>query len=267
MIRYCKTESIISRIILEIFLTSICINQIFAQEMKNTTLLRLSNLTFVKTAVIDRNTFLLESAQAEDYLIDWEKEIYILKNNNVIYQTLDGTYQGWFSSLEDLKKVMLDLPNRRPVTHFFEGFNPYKKDFPIHTNKLINNLLVDLNLESSTFIINEEGLKQIEEAVNSQEDPQMFMINHLLSISALVGEVFLKTHSDTSWYMDRDSDGETWLPMIKVKKSEQTEGSIQFVLWIYESIKYYNGDKHILHTAYLSLIDFYGLGLLDERKK
>jgi hypothetical protein len=57
----------------------------------------------------------------------------------------------------------------------------------------------------------EEGVRA-DKAIQYQEDRQIFMITHLLHISALVGEVFVNQNPKAEWYMDRDADGETWMP-------------------------------------------------------
>jgi hypothetical protein len=82
----------------------------------------------------------------------------------------------------------------------------------------------------------------------------------------LVGEVAISEDSDAEWYMERDADGETWMPMIKVKRITGQQGTISFVLWLYEDMMFFDGIFDVLDSSYLSLGDFGRLNLLTTEK-
>ena len=150
--------------------------------------------------------------------------------------------------------------------HFFEGYNPYQKHFPKKTKELIKILLSDLTLENDSLSYNDSLILKVDEAIVRQEDPQIFMITHILHISALIGEVFLAQSRDAEWYMENDGNGETWMPMIKVNRGNNDSGTISFVQWLYEDMMHYAGVAGVVESSYLSLKDFNNLNLLSPEK-
>ena len=236
-------------------------------NMSRISLIKLSNGAYVKTRQCDREEFDRLSKEAKDYLLEWDNEIYILKNNEVVYHHLNGDFFGWFPSLTDMGNVIKDAPNRKYSSHFFENQNPFQKHFPEKTRELIKKLVEDLGLISENIAFDDLLIRKVDKAIQYQEDPQIFMITHLLHISALVGEVFLAKNSNADWYMDRDADGETWMPMIKINRAIDKTGIIGFVQWLYEDIMHYDRNRvNIIESSYLSLNDFSEMNLLTPEK-
>lgn len=243
------------------------------ENMRTISLIQLSDGTYVKTYEMNKAEFDSLSRDAKDYLIEWNQDIYILKNKNVIIHLAYGSANGkmnhiycWYPSFEDLKRLQDDRPNRKAQHHLFEGYNPHKKHFPEKTTELIKMLLQDLGLSGENIVLNDDLIRKVDKEIQCQEDPQIFMITHLLNIMALIGEVFLAQNANAEWYMNRDSDGETWVPEIKVYQSEEKIGMISFVKWLYESIMWYEGNLDVVESSYLSLNDFKRLGLLREER-
>lgn len=236
-------------------------------NMNRISLIKLSNGAYIKTRQCDREEFDTLCKGAKDYLLEWNNEIYILKNDEVVYHHLDGDFFGWFPSLSDMEKVIKDAPNRKYSSHFFESQNPYQKHFPEKTQELIKVLVEDLGFISENIVLDEQLIRNVDKAIQYQEDPQIFMITHILNISALIGEVFLTKNSNAEWYMDRDADGETWMPMIQVYKNKEKFGTIGFVQWLYEDMMHYDSSRvDIIESSYLSLNDFSRMNLLTPEK-
>ena len=236
--------------------------------MGTTSLIKLSDGYHVKTQPLIEEEFIELSSKAKDYLIEWEKEIYILDNNSIVYkgEYNNKIYYGWFSSLNDMRRLNEDEINRKFSRHFFEGYNPYQKHFPDKTKELIENLFFDLGLNCENIIIDYSTIRKVDKAIQYQDDAQIFMITHILHISSLVGEVFISENEDAEWYMDRDADGETWTPMIKINRISDKTSTIGFVHWLYEDIMHYSGHSEVLLSSYLSLNDFSEMNLLTPEK-
>jgi hypothetical protein len=238
------------------------------KDMRTISLIKLSDGTYVRTYQVSKEEFDLLSKDSKNYIVEWDNEIYILNNNEVIFHHLKGDFWGWFPSLTAMGKVIKDAPNRKFSNHFFEDYNPYQKYFPEKTQELIQILMNDLGLESNNIILDDNLVRKVDKAIQYQEDRQIFMITHLLHISALIGEIFLKQNVNAEWYMDRDADGETWMPVIQVNKSDGKTGTIGFVQWLYEDIMHYNGTRlDILESSYESLNDFNNFRLLTPPKR
>ena len=75
-------------------------------KMGTTSLIKLSDGYHVKTQPLIEEEFIELSSKAKDYLIEWEKEIYILDNNSIVYkgEYNNKIYYGWFSSLNDMRR-------------------------------------------------------------------------------------------------------------------------------------------------------------------
>jgi hypothetical protein len=237
-------------------------------KMGTKSLIKLSDGYHVKTQPIDKEEFIELSNKAKDYLIEWESEIYVLENNTIVYKSEFNKriFYGWFSSLADMKKTIEDAPNRKFTRHFFEGYNPYQKHFPEKTKELIKELLNDLGLDCENITINNKLIPKIDRAISYQDDPQIFMINHIIHIAAVLGEIFLIENKDAEWYMERDSDGETFLPMIKVNRGIDKMGTIDFVHWLYGDIMHFADIYNVLESSYLSLNDFSTKNLLTPER-
>jgi hypothetical protein len=239
------------------------------ENMRAISLIQVRDGSYVKTYQMDKKEFDSLSKDAEEYLIEWNTDIYILKNKNVIIHSTEGGFKEgvycWYPSFEDLKKLR-DFPMQKAWRHYFEGYNPYREKFPEKTRELVELLLSDLMLNKDSFSFNNNLILEVDRAILSTEDPQIFMITHLIQLSALVGEIFI-AQNNAEWYMERDADGETWVPKILVTKSKEKIGTIGFVHWLYESIMYYEGNPDVVESCYQSLNDFNRLGLLtDERR-
>ncbi len=229
----------------------------FNLNMTTISLIKLSDGSYIKTyRLLEDEVKSLVANNIKSSKYEWECDIFILKNDEVILHQLKDNGFGWFSSYSDLKKVMDDFPIRKPYYHFFEGHNIYGKDFPKNSIHLIKTLLSDLGLDSTTFTLKESLIAKVDKAIQYHEDPQMFMITHILHLSALVGEVFLAENNNFGWYLKQDLDGLTWLPEIRIIKDQEKYSSINFIPWIYDEIMFYSGQAEILESSYLSLNDF-----------
>ena len=239
------------------------------ETMRTISLIQLCDGTYVKTYQMDKEEFDSLSKDAEKYMKEWDLDIYELKNKNVIIYSSKGGFGGiycWYPSFTDLKKLRDDLPNCRKSQHFFEGYNPYQSHFPENTRALIDTLLLDLKLGNS-LLINEHLISEVDSAILRQDDPQIFMINHILHISALIGEVFLSRTKGTEWYIENDKNGDTWMPMISIEQGNNQSGTISFIKWLYEDIVHYAGVYGVVESSYLSLKDFNDLNMATPRKK
>lgn len=243
------------------------------ENVKTYSLIQLSDGTYVKSYQMDKEEFDSLSTDATDYLVKWDRDIFILKNKNVVIHMINGSpnvdwnhIYCWYPCFEDLKRLQEDRPNRKESHHFFEGYNPYNGDFPEKTKELIKTLMQDLHIDNESITLNDGLIKQVDKEIQCQEDPQIFMITHLLHIVALVGEVFLAENTNAEWYVKADARGETWMPEIKVYESEEKVGMIHFVKWLYEPMMWYEGNPDVVESAYLSLNDFKKFGLLTEEK-
>ena len=242
-------------------------------DMRTISLIQLSDGTYVKTYSMDKEEFDSLSKDADEYILEWGLNIFILKNRNAIIDLADapskGTvyhYYGWYKSFEDLRRLQENKLTRKSPHHYFEGYNPYNEAFPGKTKQLIKTLMQDLDLESKNIILNHDLIKQVDKEIQCQEDPQIFMITHILNIAALVGEVFLAENINAKWYMHKDGNFETWLPKVKMYQSEEKVGTIDFVRWLHESMMWYEGNPDVVESSYLSLNDFKRLGLLTEER-
>jgi hypothetical protein len=248
---------------------------VIAKNMKNYFLLQLSDGSYIKRYSMNKEEFDSLSVDADKYMTKWGSNIFILKNGNAIidfaYTSNKGTvyhYYGWYKSFEDFEKVQIDHPNRKESHHFFEGYNPYNGDFSKKTRELVDTLMKDLSLDHENIVLNGDLIRRVDKEIMRQEDPQIFMITHLLNIVALVGEVFLAENDNAEWYIKGDGDtrNETWMPEIKMHQSEEKTGTISFVKWLYEPMMNYEGNFDVVESAYLSLNDFKRLGLLTEER-
>lgn len=247
--------------------------EIGTENMKTYFLIQLSDGSYVKSYSMDKEEFDSLSINADKYLVEWTFDIFILKNMNAIvhfvHTSPDGYIShryGWYPCFEDFKRLQDDRPNRKDSHHYFEGYNPYNGDFSRKTEELIKTLMKDLSLDSENITLNEGLIKQVDKEIQCQEDPQIFMITHILNIVALVGEVFLAENANAEWYVERDARSETWMPKIKMYQSEEKVGTIDFVRWLHESMMWYEGNLDVVESSYLSLNDFKRLGLLTEER-
>lgn len=238
------------------------------KNMRTISLVDLSDGTYVKTYPLDKEEFDLLSRNAKDFFIDeYECEIFVLDNGEVLRHYLKGySSYNWYQSYSELRRLINDFPRRKSRHHFFEGYNPYQKHFPNKTKELIKDLFNDLGLNTENIIIDNSLISRVDKAIQYQDDPHIFMITHILQIIALVGEVFLSQNQDAEWYMDRDADGETWMPMIKINRVIDKTGTIGFVHWLYEDMMHYSGHGEVLLSSYLSLNDFSSLNFLTPEK-
>jgi hypothetical protein len=239
-----------------------------SNNMRIINLVDLSDGTYVKYYSIDNEEFNLLMNDVEDFSIDeYGLEVYKMKNGEVI-RHLPKWYELYqcYESYTEMRRLIEDFPKRKDRHHFFEGYNTYKKEFPNKTKELIQKLFEDLGLNSENIVIDNTLINKVDKAVSYQEDPQIFMITHILEIVALVGEVFISEHSDAEWHIERDADGETWMPMIKMKRATGQQGTISFVLWLYEDMMFFDGIFDVLDSSYSSLGDFGRLNLLTPEK-
>lgn len=236
--------------------------------MRTNSLIRLSDGHHVKTSPLTKDEFIDLSNKAKDYLIAWENEIYVLKDGSIVYTThfSNREYYGWFSSLNDMRRLEEDRINQKSSRHFFEGYNSYQEHFPDKIDGLIKEIIDDLGLISENLEIDENLIQTLDKAILYQDDPQIFMINHIMHLSAVIGKVYLSQNSSAEWYMQRDADGETWVPEIKINRAKGESGTIDFVHWLYRDITHYAGVGNVLESSYLSLGDFSNLNLLTTEK-
>jgi hypothetical protein len=260
--------------LMSIFLLIFCFIFVNSKEnMRTVFLIRLSDGNYVKSYSMGKEEFDSLSIDADKYMIEWTFDIFIMKNKNAIvhfvYTSPNGYVShryGWYPCFEDLKRLQDDRPNRKESYHFFEDYNPYNGDFSKKTHELIDTLMKNLSLDNANIALNGDLIKRVDKEIMRQEDPQIFMITHLLNIVALVGEVFLAENANAEWSVERDARSETWMPEIKMHQSEEKIGTISFVKWLYEPMMNYEGNFDVVESAYLSLNDFKRLGLLTEER-
>lgn len=230
----------------------------FNFNMKTISLIKLTDGSYIKTCKLsDDEVKSLIANDMKAIIHEWECDIFILKNDEVIFHQTKNNGFSWFVSFNDLKKVMDDFPKRKKqYYHFFEGHNIYGKDFPKKSIELVKVLLFDLGLDSTNFTLEKSIIVKVDKAIQYHEDPQMFMITHILHLSALVGEVFLAENNNFEWYLKQDIDGVTWLPEIRVIENQDKYSSINFIPWIFDELAEYYGQSGILESSYLSLNDF-----------
>lgn len=140
----------------------------------------------------------------------------------------DGGYAIKFHNLHDYQKLSGPHEGENTGSHILADKNPYGKDFPKMTGKLISGLLADLKI--SDLQINAHLLKQVDEKIGKTQSPVKFWMEHYLQIIAIVGES-LNQEFGTSWSMKYDQSSKVWEPFIEYHGKE-----IQFFGYLWEDI-------------------------------
>ncbi len=164
----------------------------------------------------------------EKYSISFEQlEVYELSNKNVLVKEDD--YYTLYYSLSDLDSVLANASDFASGQVILLNKNPYGKDFPNHTSKLIQELLQNLNIPTN-LPINKDILKLVDTEIFKINGYQNFERDHFIHLIAIVGEV-LKNDFNANWEMNLSSDGKTWNPYLKIKGND-----FEFFTYLYEDI-------------------------------
>ncbi|MEO9023276.1 MAG: hypothetical protein ABI237_18525 [Ginsengibacter sp.] len=167
-------------------------------------------------------------------------EAFELSNKKVVVK--DKETFTMYNSVMDVRNVYRDFVNSGGIRSALFGKNPYGKDFDKETLFLINNLLDTLNINRNVKL-DKALLTIIDARLNKNQYSTQFIEEHLISIIALLGEVF-KNEFVSQWKLELSKDNQTWVPIIIYK-----DNKIAFYNYLLEDI-----ENHRIYNNYLMCI-------------
>lgn len=136
--------------------------------------------------------------------------VHELPNGNVL--TEEGKNYYVYKNAEQFDLVYQDLEKK---SHILYNKNPYRNDFPRHTNMLIEQLLLELSIDT-TMKVNQKLLRIIDKKIRHKNFAHLyndFVTRYFIHIIALVGESVIR-YCDAVWLMEPTRYEDIWMPYI-----------------------------------------------------
>lgn len=131
--------------------------------------------------------------------------------------------------------------------HILKGLNPYKEEFPSHTNKLIKQVATSFNIPLEKLDRSVDSLYLIDHFLfdNVSTIDERFVKEHVLKFIAYLGEVYIANRGG-KWLMILSEDNETWEPQLQ---SESGQMHSAFFVYTYKTLM--EDDYPSIRSCYL----------------
>ena len=116
-------------------------------------------------------------------------------------------------------------------THILYKLNPYDEKLNASLETCSSKISSRLKIEASEPDFSEKSLQKIDEALDVTDEVNEVVSDILIELIAYSCEVHTRVYK-TKWCMTLDSDGETWVPLLKNPDNSE---NIAW-LWIYDSL-------------------------------
>lgn len=205
-------------------------------ELKDGSFVNCTSLNFEEFESLRSNS---RPAQLSNFSEHLDVEVYVLKNDEVL--AAQNGYYMLFKNVNDLEKILADDDSSTRVSEILFNKNPFGKDFPFYTSRLIHDLTWQLDIQYTNF--DEQLLTSIDDKLNHLPHSSEFKKTHLLNFIAVVGEVLIK-QQNVKWKMMLSDDNQTWNPYLQAKNDSA------FFVDLYEDIYVNQPSETLLKQNY-----------------